>query len=337
MKVFLVGATGFIGRSVAERLLADGHTLVALARSEEAASALAAAGIEPRLVNGGWLGDLEAIAAAVSGCDAAIDTAVHNFREALPGIRAIRSALGTNGILISTTGTNFYGDVPSSSEQEPVTEDQGFGWKPRMPELWADELQFMMERMALWWPKFEAAVLEGSEGAAARTCIIRPGLVHGRGSGGLGGGIIRQMQAAVKQSWVPFVNDGRTGCRGSVHVDDLADLYALALRSLDSGALATGSILNACSGTFSQRGLADAVSVICGNLPVKELTLAEAGKLLGIFTAEEMTMICVPDTLKARKLGWTPKHPCILEDIVSGSYADAAAELISGAAVRSKL
>jgi hypothetical protein len=112
----------------------------------------------------------------------------------------------------------------------------------------------------------------------------------------------------------------------AVHVDDLADLYLLALEALAGGGLAPGTLLQpAAAPTFSMRALADAVAEGTGVGRTASWTVEEADAAsplpFATLYASEMRL----DASRSRTLlGWNPTRPSLLEDLAHGSYADAA-------------
>lgn len=115
MKVFLTGATGYIGSVIAEKLQATGHSVVGLARTEQAAETLREQGIEPFLGN---LNDPEQLTQAARRTDGVIHTAfVHDFNQWDKSIqmdrRAIQTIIGaltdSGKLLVATSDTSVLG------------------------------------------------------------------------------------------------------------------------------------------------------------------------------------------------------------------------------------
>lgn len=286
MRVFVIGGTGYIGRALVGRLLADGHTVLGLARNEASATALRSLGVEPRLIPDGFA-DVSAISAAAGECDAVVDVAAHQA-ELSPAVMGIRRALAPGKILLSTTGGLVYGDVPES-KAAPVAESHA---KPI---------------------EFEASVLKASE-EGLRTCILRPPWVYGAGGGGMGD-FSSRIPAVKQMGCSPWIDDGREGEISVVHVRDLADLYVLALGALASNELPSGSLLNAASGKVSHKAIAESLAGACGGLPVVAVSPAKAmenGWPWDIWTSSVVNVLY---STRAHKLGWQPNRTPITEEL----------------------
>ncbi len=204
LRIFLTGATGYIGGAIADALLAAGHQVTGLARSQEAASKLRAKGIQP------FEGDLKspsALAQPVSASDGVIHAGTTNDggmdREA---IRIVLDALrGAGKPLIYTSGVWVLGDTRGNIADEtwPVSPAALVSWRPGVE-------QFVLNSEAI---------------------VIRPGVVYGRG-----GGIPADFARDARDGGAPrYVGTGENHWP-MIHVDDLARLYLLALAN-PSGAL----------------------------------------------------------------------------------------------------
>ena len=161
-------------------------------------------------------------------------------------------------------------------------------------------------------PAIEQEVL-GYKSRGVRTIVIRPAVVYGRGKG---------MPTAFTQSAretgaARYVGDGQSRW-AFVDVDDLAQLYVLALEKA-----AAGSLYNAAHGPFLQvREVAEAASIIAGaGGKTQAIPLEEARKTMGAF-ADALVLDQQVSGEKARKeLGWTPRAASVLEDLKTGSYS----------------
>jgi nucleoside-diphosphate-sugar epimerase len=210
MKVFLTGATGYIGTAVAQRLRAAGHQLSGLARTDQAAAKLEAAGVTP--VRGDFTNPA-AVASGARSANAVISMATtYDAKVDAPAVDAILDALaGSNKPFIYTSGIWVNGDtggmvVDETTPPEPV-------------------------ELVAWRKAVEDRVLEAA-GRGVRSVVIRPAIVYGRG-GGIPAGF---RDSARKEGAARFVGSG--GNRWPmVHVDDLADLYLLALERAPAGTL----------------------------------------------------------------------------------------------------
>jgi nucleoside-diphosphate-sugar epimerase len=297
MRVFVTGATGYVGGAVVGRLLAAGHQVAALARSEASAERLYAAGMEP--VRGG-LADLEVVAGAAARADAVVHCAMEPSRDAVLLDRAVTEAVlealeGSGKAFVYTSGTAVVGDTGPGVADEDTPVD------PHGPVAW---------RAA------HEALVTGAEGV--RGVVIRPSLVYGRGGNGI---VNQQVDAARAGRVVRYVGSGLNRW-STVHVDDLADLYALALEHAPAG-----SVWVAEGGeTVSMADLAEASSRAGGGGGRTEaISDEEARQALG-WMARLLSLNLTVSAVRARnELGWRPHRPTLREELRSGSYAAAAA------------
>lgn len=213
MEVFLTGASGYIGSAVAERLRTAKHIVSGLARSDAAASRLSAAGIQP--IRGNFT-DPRSISTAARSADGVISMATTYDPDVDgPAIDAILTALaGSNKPMIYTSGIWSHGDTAGKIVDETSP--------PRPPTL------------VKWRQAVEERVLDMAR-EGIRTVVIRPAIVYGRG-GGIPAGFV---ESARKEGAARFVGDGQNRWP-FVHVDDLADLYLLALERAPAGTLLLG-------------------------------------------------------------------------------------------------
>ena len=271
MKVFVTGATGYIGRAVAEALSRRGHRVSGLTRSQAKAPALAARGIKPVIGN---MRDYGTWRRAAKDADALIHCAVEYGADYQALDRATLDAfLALKGRTLYTSGVWQYGPCG----RRPVRETAAFDGKPLLP----------------WRSDHEELVLK------ARGLVIRPGCVYG-GAGGLTG---LWFSAAHARKPAPMVGDGSNRW-AIIHLDDLAELYARAVESS-----LRGELLNAVDGSRETvREMATAASRAAGGKgKVKALTLAAAEKLYGGM-AHGLALDQQVDSSKAeRLLRWAPR------------------------------
>jgi nucleoside-diphosphate-sugar epimerase len=290
MNVFLTGATGYIGTVVAEAVIAAGHSVTGLARSDAAAGTLSLKGIMP------WRGDLtspEALVEAVKAADAVIHAGTTNDglldREA---VRAMLDALlDTGKPFVYTSGIWLLGntgDTPAdeSARLNPVA-------------------------LAAWRPAVEAMVLEAAK-HGVRAIVIRPAIVFGRG-----GGIPAELVKSARETGAArYVGDGLNRWP-MVHVHDLADLFA---RALDRAA--PGTLLHAADDTsFRVKEIAEAASdAAATGGRTSSWPLEEARKNLGAY-ADALVLDQRISSAKAKStLGWNPREKSVVEDLRHGSY-----------------
>lgn len=297
MRVFLTGATGYIGTAVAERLKAAGHQLTALARNDIAADKLKAAGITP--VPGDFT-DPSGVASAARAADGIISLAT-TYDPSIdgPAIDAILGALtGSNKPFIYTSGIWSHGDTGGKVVDET---------SPANPAA-----------LVAWRQAVEDRVLAGAK-RAIRTVVIRPAIVYGRGSGITA----TFVESARKEGAARYIGTGRNRWP-LVHVDDLADLYLLALEKAPPGTLLLG--VSGPSHTVSE--IAQAASRGAGAEGRTIGTpLDEAREQMGPY-ADALVLDQQASGKRAQELlGWRPHRPDVLVELERGSYVDAGARV----------
>ncbi|HKV73917.1 MAG TPA: NAD-dependent epimerase/dehydratase family protein [Gemmatimonadales bacterium] len=290
MRVFLTGATGYIGTAVAERLQAAGHEVSGLARTEEAAAKLTAAGVRP--VRGDFA-DPATVGAAAGAADGVISTATTYKAEIDgPAIEAILGALAGSGKpFLYTSGIWVHGDTGGAvvDEESPL--------KPAT--------------LVVWRVPVENRVLAGAA-QGIRSTVIRPGIVYGR-AGGIPAGLV---EAARKEGTVRFVGTGRNRWP-LVHIDDLADLYLAAIERAPAGTL----LLAVAGPSRTVADIAAAASRGGGaggrtaSWPVEE-----ARQTLGTYADALVLDQQATSRHAATLLAWRPRRPDIIEELERGSY-----------------
>lgn len=292
MKVFVTGASGYIGSAVGDRLRSAGHGVAGLARSDASASKLRAAGITPAR---GDFSDPKSVAAAARDADGVISLATtYNPSIDGPAIDAILDALaGSNKPFVYTSGIWSHGDTGGKVVDETSP--------PRPAALVA------------WRQAVEDRVREGAR-RGIRTVVIRPAIVYGRG-GGIPAGFV---QSAREEGAARYVGNGENRWP-FVHVDDLADLYLLALERAPAGSLLLG--VAGPSRTVREVAAAASRGAGAGGRTVA-WPLDEARQKLGGY-ADALVLDQQASGRRAQELlGWQPRRPDILEDIERGSYAE---------------
>lgn len=293
MRVFIPGATGYIGRVVADRLRSAGHQVSGLARSDAAEARLRYAGVTP--IRGDFTKPAS-VAAGARSADAVIGLAT-TYDPAVdgPAVDAILEALaGSNKPFIYTSGIWSHGDTGGRVVDET---------SPPQPAS-----------LVAWRQGVEDRVLAAAA-HGIRSIVIRPAIVYGRG-----GGIPAEFgETARKQGAAQFVGTGENRWP-FVHVDDLADLYLLAL-----GKAPPGTLLLAVSGrSLKVREVAVAASRGAGaEGRVRAWPLEEARKELGPY-ADALVLDQQASGKRAELLlGWRPHREGVLDELEHGSYATA--------------
>ena len=299
MHIFISGATGLIGGTVAAKALAAGHRVSGLARDAGKAAALEARGIAPVI---GTLNDLDLIAEAARAADATIEAA---DAEAHFVARTLVDALAGSGkALIRTSGSTIVGDhARGMYASHTYTEDTPC---ERLPEK--------MSRIAS-----DRLVLAAAS-ARVRSVVICPSLVYGAGLGlrRFGPQIPNFIALAQECGAARHIGAGEN-IWSHVHVEDLADAYLLALEHAEAG-----SFFFVESGEATMRAMAQAIGRLLGHTGEPEpWSHAEAVRRWGPHAGHAMGGNSRVSGAKARALlGWTPKQAGMLEDIAGGSYRE---------------
>jgi nucleoside-diphosphate-sugar epimerase len=298
MKIFITGASGYIGGSLADVLIAAGHQVSGLVRSDETAAALAALGIAPVC---GTLDDAAVLARAARAADVTINAANVGHRGAAEAM--VKALAGTGKTLIHTGGSSIVGTRASGELVEAVfDEDTPFTPTPQRAE-----------RVAIDTMVREAA-------AGVRAIVIAPSLIYGRGRGLNPHSIQVPWLIAVAKKYGVARHIGPGENRWSnVHIDDLISLYTLAIEQAPAGAFYFAE-----NGENSMRELCEALSRMLGFGGVTQsMTVEEAAAEWGEGPANDtMGSNSRVRAKRARiELNWRPQARSLIDEIAHGCYA----------------
>lgn len=290
MRIFVTGSTGFIGSAVVDELIAAGHQVIGLCRSDAKAAALAAAGAE---VHRGSLADLDDLGQAAARADGVIHLAFnHDFSRFVANceddrrvIEALGSALvGSDRPLIVTSGTGLTDTQPG----QPATEDDATVGADVLPRAASEE----------------AAAAVAAKGV--NVSMLRLPQVHDPYKQGL---ITPMIEMYRKIGACAYVADGLNRWPAA-HVLDVARLYRLAIEKAERNAryhavAEQGVPLRDIAHTIGRRL----------NLPVRSIAPEEAPAVFGWLAPFAGQDAPAFSEQTRRRLGWEPTGPGLIADL----------------------
>jgi nucleoside-diphosphate-sugar epimerase len=295
MRVFVTGASGWIGSATVDELLEAGHEITGLARSDAAAASIEAKGAT---VLRGDLDDLDSLRAGSADADAVIHLAnKHDWANPAESSRAERAAVQTIGDVLVGSDRPFLlaSGVAGIAQGRPSTENDRVPWSgPDAPRGGAENL-----------------ALDFIEKGVRSISLRFSPTVHGDRDHGF----IAIIVAAARAKGVSgYVGDGSTGW-AAVHRSDAARMVRLGLEKAPAGAL----LHAVAEGSVSSRAIAEAIGHGL-DLPVTSIAPEDAQQHFGFVGTFFAMDLASSSTITQELLGWTPTGPTLLEDIENGAY-----------------
>jgi nucleoside-diphosphate-sugar epimerase len=291
MRIFVTGASGWIGSAVVPELIGAGHQVLGLARSDAAATAVADMGAE---VLRGDLNDTDVLRAGALDSDGVIHLAfvVPSVTEAATrtdatAVETFVTSLAGSGKPLVVTGATLVTPGRTATERDEIV---------------------AVGPIAARITTMRSALAAADRGV--RSCLVMlPRSVHGRGERH---GFVPQLIAAARATGVVgYIGDGASRWP-AVHVRDAASLYRLAVEQAPAGA-----VLNAVGDEgVPVREIAEAIGRHL-NLPARSLPAEEFGGMLVRLLGTDMP---ASSTITQELMGWQPTHPGLIEDIEQGHY-----------------
>ena len=286
MRIFLTGATGYVGAAVLDALVRGGHDVTALVRNNEKARGVAKRGAHPVI---GSLADLESFRGSAEAQDGYVHAAFDSSSGGGPGIELpVLDTLIKAAKRPRTAGAN-------SPAQRFVIYTSNIWVLGRAPEPVAEDAPINPIPIASFRPAHEKLVLDAN-GDHLRTMVVRPGFVYGGGDGTVG-----DIFKAASNGLVRVIGDGNNHWP-LVYDRDLGDLYARLAASADASGVYHAN-------DEGDERVNDIVGAIKPYLPVKPdvryVPIEEARTKMGAL-AEALALDQLVRSPRARALGWTP-------------------------------
>jgi nucleoside-diphosphate-sugar epimerase len=288
--LFLTGATGYIGGSLAARLVEAGNCVRGLVRSRESADLLAGRGIEPVL---GDLDDSDLLTREARAADAVVNTASADHAAS---VRALIAGLAGSGKpLLHTSGSSVIGEDARGQKGSAVVFDE--------------DTPLVVNAMKQARRDIDLMVL-GAAALGVRSAVICPGNIYGIGKGLKPDSVqIPFLAANAREQGVVQIVGAGLNVWSNVHIDDVVDLYLLALAKAPAGAFYFAE-----NGEASFGAIGAAIALRLGLAGVESLPPAVAAQRWG--EAKAYFSLGSNSRVRARRarreLGWSPRHSSVL-------------------------
>ncbi|WP_405775661.1 SDR family oxidoreductase [Streptomyces sp. NBC_00859] len=298
MRIFVAGATGYVGSAIVSELLQVGHEVVGLARSDASAATLARAGIA---VHRGDLGDLDSLRAGAAEADGVVFAANQHISETTDSAARARvelNAVEAIGSELEQTGKPFVATsgVIGRTPGQVLTEET-----PAVPNALTG-LRLPVETYVL---------ALGGRGVRSSSVRLAP-TVHGRGDAR---GFVSMLIGIARAKGVSaFIGEGANRW-SSVHRRDAAVLFRLAVESAPPGT----PVHAVAEEGVRFRDIAESIGRQL-KLPAVSLTAEEASGHFGLLAPLVSLDNPTSSALTRERFGWVPAHPELIADIEDGHY-----------------
>lgn len=288
-QIFVIGASGYVGRNLTRHFTQQGHDVLGLARSANASSVVQAAGGRP--VQGDLEADLASVVVTARSSDVTVYAAQVPFDREPGVLQALCEGLaGSTGTFVFLSGSGVF-----------MQRTQG-AWSA---DSFAEEDPFVPEPLAL--PRVQAeAIVRQSAQRGLRAMVIRPPVIWGPGDNGPVANVYR----SIAQTGAACYIESGLAAYSNVHSADLASLFSLAIERGTAGAL-----YHAAAGEIPFRWIAEAVAHDMG-VPARSLSMAQATEVFGQFGALiQSSSSRVRDPKTRMELGWAPTQFDLLSQV----------------------
>lgn len=295
MNIFVTGAAGYIGGSVALRLVASGHRVRGLVRTSANAGLLAQSGIEPVV---GTLDDADVLTCEARRCDGVINAASADHTVA---VRALVTGLeGSSKPLLHTSGSSVIGDDARGNRSSERIFDEATPLVVSPAKQPRRDLDLM--------------VLAAAE-RGIRSAVVCPSNIYGVGRGLNPNSVqIPFLVANAREKGIVQLVGAGLNVWSNVHIDDVVELYLLALAKAPAGAFYFAE-----NGESSFRDMGEAIAMRLGLAGVEALPPEVAAERWG--EAKAYFSLGSNSRVRARRarreLGWSPRHSSVIDWILT--------------------